>query len=136
MRFFLVPASISILLVTLLAGCSSPQKVQLTVKSPISSPNAESSAPLNNPKISSESPKNTFQDALDTAAGATSISQSSVSKDDWNLVYSKWQEAINLMITIPDNSENYVMAQKKIAEYGKNLSYAKQQATKKEIIKE
>ncbi|MCV3215767.1 hypothetical protein OGM63_20015 [Plectonema radiosum NIES-515] len=33
MRFFLVPAYISILLVTLLAGCSSPQKVQLTVQS-------------------------------------------------------------------------------------------------------
>ncbi|MEH2040617.1 MAG: ankyrin repeat domain-containing protein [Nostoc sp.] len=136
MRFFLVPAYISILLVTLLAGCSSPQKVQLTVKSPISSPNAESSPPLNNSKISSESPKNTFQDAVDAAVSATTISQSSVSKDDWNLVYSKWQEAINLMRTIPDNSENYVMAQKKIAEYSKNLSYAKQQATKTEIITE
>lgn len=53
MRFFVVPAYTSILLVTLLAGCSSPEKVQLTVQSPISSPNAESSPPLNNSKISS-----------------------------------------------------------------------------------
>ncbi|MDZ8055907.1 MAG: ankyrin repeat domain-containing protein [Aulosira sp. ZfuVER01] len=133
---FLVPAYISILLVTVLAGCSSPQKEQSTVKPPMSSPNTELSPPLNNSQISSESPKNNFQDALDVAAGATSISKSSVSKDDWNLVYSKWQEAINLMRTIPNNSDNYAIAQQKIAEYSKNLSYAKQQATKKVVIKE
>lgn len=135
MRFFLVPTYISILLTTLLAGCSSPQKVQLTEKPPMSSPNSESSPFLNTSKISPLTSKNLFQDASDAATSATSISQSSVSRDDWNLVSSKWQEAIDLMKAIPANNENYAIAQQKIAEYSKSLSYAKQQATK-EIIRE
>ena len=68
-----------------------------------------------------------MQDAFDTAMGAAVIAQSAQSKDDWTLVASRWQSAINLLKAVPASSPNYAIAQKKIAEYQRNLSYAQQQ---------
>jgi predicted fused transcriptional regulator/phosphomethylpyrimidine kinase len=59
--------------------------------------------------------------------GAATIAQSAESKDDWNLVVSRWQNAIALLKTVPKSSPNYTKAQKKIPEYQRNLAYAQQQ---------
>ena len=59
--------------------------------------------------------------------GAASIAQSAQSNDDWNLVVSRWQRAINLLKAVPKSSANYAIAQKKVAEYQRNLAYARKQ---------
>ena len=85
---------------------------------PLASPTSQGSSPLPKPDF--------FQNALDTAESAATISQSAESKDDWGLVASKWQEAINLMKSVPQSSKNYLAANKKFTEYQRNLTYAQQ----------
>jgi len=70
---------------------------------------------------------NNYQDALDSAMSAATVTQSAVSKDDWELVSSKWENAIFLLKELPNSSPNYVEAQVKIQEYGRNLNYARKQ---------
>ncbi|HEY9875107.1 MAG TPA: hypothetical protein V6D12_16855, partial [Candidatus Obscuribacterales bacterium] len=63
-----------------------------------------------------------------TAMSAATIAQSAESKDDWELVASRWQEAIDLMKAVPQSSKNYAVAQKKLAEYQGNLGVANKRA--------
>ena len=73
---------------------------------------------------------NFFELALDKAYSAFSISQSAQSSDDWNLVVSQWTDAIALLKAVPVSSPDKAVAQKKLAEYQQNLTYAQQQATR------
>lgn len=73
---------------------------------------------------------NFFELALDKAYSAFSISQSAQSSDDWNLVVSQWTDAIALLKAVPVTSPYKAIAQKKLAEYQQNLTYAQQQATR------
>lgn len=70
-----------------------------------------------------------YKQALDTAYSAATISQSAQSTDDWQLVISRWQEAIALLESVSSSSSTYAIAQSKIAEYQRNLNIAQQQAT-------
>ena len=70
---------------------------------------------------------NTYELALDKAESAFSISQSAQSPDDWRLVASQWREAIALLKTVPALNRNKMLAQTKITEYKRNLTYAQQQ---------
>ncbi|MEQ8539432.1 MAG: retropepsin-like aspartic protease [Coleofasciculus sp. D1-CHI-01] len=70
-----------------------------------------------------------YKQALDAAYSAATISQSAQSGDDWQLVISRWQEAIALLESVSSSSPNYAIAQSKIAEYQGNLNIAQQQAT-------
>lgn len=90
-------------------------------------PNATGTTDTQPPTLISTQP-NQIDLALDKAAAADSISQSAQSADDWSLVVGKWQEAIALMKTVPNNSRYKSIAQKKIAEYQRNSEYARQQA--------
>ncbi len=65
-----------------------------------------------------------YQQALDKAAAATSISQSAQSKDDWMLVVKRWQEAIALLKTVPTTAPEQVQAKGKLTEYERNLKAA------------
>ncbi|WP_168507774.1 TIGR02281 family clan AA aspartic protease [Anabaena sp. UHCC 0187] len=69
-----------------------------------------------------------FEMALDKAAGATSISQSAVSKDDWNLVVSQLQDAIALMKQVRRDSGNFSFAQRQIVEYRRQIALARRKA--------
>lgn len=82
-----------------------------------------------NPVASLESEPSAFEQALDKAAGAASISQNALSTDDWNLAISRWQQAIALMEKVPKNSPLFIQAQSQIAEYQRHLNYANQRAT-------
>ena len=128
-------ATVSTLLLTLTTACSQGEPSQDASVSP-APPKLTASPPSPRPpkaKGASPSPSPTaqperFQEALDTGMGAAVIAQSATSRDDWNLVSSRWQTAINLLKTVPNSSRNYPTAQKKIAEYQRNLTYAQQQA--------
>ncbi|MFK0729629.1 MAG: TIGR02281 family clan AA aspartic protease [Gloeotrichia echinulata GP01] len=73
-------------------------------------------------------PPNSFELALDKAAGALTISQSAQSPDDWYLVVSQFQDAIALMKNVRRQSPNFTVAQIKISEYQQQIQYAIQQA--------
>ena len=81
-------------------------------------------------KVEPLSQPNSYELALDKASSAFSISQSAQSSDDWNLVVSQWTDAIALMKALPVSSPYKPSARKKIAEYQRNLTYAKQEATR------
>ncbi|MEQ9356323.1 TPM domain-containing protein [Coleofasciculus chthonoplastes] len=80
---------------------------------------------------STELPKsqvNTFQQALDSGMSAATLAQSAQYQEDWNLVASLWQRAIDLLKSVPDDSANAEKAQEKITEYQRNLEIAQQNA--------
>ncbi|TAF03422.1 MAG: hypothetical protein EAZ77_17290 [Nostocales cyanobacterium] len=66
--------------------------------------------------------------ALDKATGAVSISQSAQSPDDWNLVASRFEDAIALMEQVQRDSPNFPFAQRKIVEYQRQIQLAEQKA--------
>lgn len=121
-----------VVLLALMSGCSIEQ-TQATSPSPTQTPSlftepaptpVTSAAPLPSPQT------DPFQDANDKAIGAATVSQSAQSKYDWEIVLGMWSEAIILMKAVPKSSSNYALAQKKLAEYQRNLAVAKQNAKK------
>ncbi|MDP8962603.1 MAG: hypothetical protein M3O33_01195 [Cyanobacteriota bacterium] len=125
-------AVVSTVLLALTTSCASSEPSQTLpstptspkVTTPASSPVASKAS---SPKLSPTPKPERFQEALDSAMGAATIAQSAESKDDWNLVASRWQSAIALLKTVPKSSSNYAKAQTKIPEYQRNLAYAQQQ---------
>lgn len=91
--------------------------------------------PLSSPEPQPQSPLriqlNSFELALDKAAGAMTISQSAQSSDDWKLVASQFEDAIALMKNIQQESPNFTVAQIKISEYQRQIKYALDKATPK-----
>jgi predicted aspartyl protease len=73
-------------------------------------------------------PTDTYPDAINRASSAFNLSQSAQSQDDWQLVSNRWQQAIDLMSSVPSSSPNHTDAQQKLTEYRRNLSYAREQA--------
>ncbi|NJR73033.1 MAG: hypothetical protein HC773_03670 [Scytonema sp. CRU_2_7] len=71
-----------------------------------------------------------FEQGLDKAVGALSISQSAQSTDDWNLVAIQLADAIALMKKVPVDSPYFTNAQAKILDYQRHLRYAIQKATR------
>jgi predicted aspartyl protease len=71
-----------------------------------------------------------YQQALDRASSAYTISRSAQSRDDWRLVMNRWQQAIDLMKTVPASNARHRLARQKLAEYRQNLAYAQQQANR------
>lgn len=134
LKFKRLAVATSVVLLALTTACSSSGQSQDT-SSAETSPKltASTRSPrISKAKASSPDPSPTpqaesFQDALDIAMGAATIAQSAQSKDDWNLVITRWQSAISLLKATPKSSANYAIAQKKIAEYQRNLTYAQKQ---------
>ncbi|MDZ8051045.1 MAG: TIGR02281 family clan AA aspartic protease [Aulosira sp. ZfuVER01] len=100
------------------------------------SPLVEAS-PLSSPEPQPQSPStielNSFELALDKAAGAMTISQSAQSADDWKLVATQFQDAIALMKNVQQESPNFAVAQTKISEYQRQIQYALDKATPKPL---
>ncbi len=131
----------SVSLVVLTVGCNQDQQKTRTDESPSSLANGSLAAIGSRrqspslPAISAiQSPEATdtelsvFEQALNRATGAESISQSAVSVEDWNLVASQFQEAIALMKKVRWDSGNFAVAQRKIREYRRQVALARQKA--------
>jgi hypothetical protein len=65
-----------------------------------------------------------FLAAVRKANRASVAIQSARSLTEWHLVYDDWQAATNLMKAVPTYHPKYAIAQQKIEEYSKYLSYA------------
>ena len=79
-------------------------------------------------RLSSETDSNYFEQGLDKAVSAFSISQSAQSTDDWNLVANQFIEAIALMKKVPFNSLYYPNAHSKILGYQRQVRLAQRKA--------
>ncbi|MBF2088496.1 MAG: hypothetical protein IGR90_06260 [Synechococcales cyanobacterium K32_A2020_035] len=65
-----------------------------------------------------------FQVAVDQAMEAAESAQTAETTYDWEGVAMAWQEAIDLMASVPADNTNYSIAQQKVTEYQPNLEYA------------
>lgn len=78
--------------------------------------------------VAAKTAENALAVAVDRASSAVSLSEAAQSADDWDLVASKWQQAIGLLQSVPSSSPDYTTAQQKLATYQANLATAQQKA--------
>lgn len=139
-----LPILLSGILAIVAAGCSnhnypsslSSSNAQPNITASSSTPIANSSVsepqslPVNQTKTNTsvDSDSEIYQQALVKAASATSITESAQSSEDWQIVIGKWEQAIDLLKEIPASSPKYPNAKTKLAEYQRQLDYARQQA--------
>lgn len=83
--------------------------------------------PINQPTIN---PKDAYERAMDAAYSAETMAESAQSAGDWQLVITRWQEAIGLLKRVPSSSSYHAIAQPKITQYQRNLGVAQQKATR------
>lgn len=119
-------------------ACSGDPETSTTPASPVAKVKATPSAAPKRPvktvaSLSTVAPpkpnNNNYEQAIDIAAGAATITKSAVSREDWTLVVNQWQQAIQLMKGVPKSSTNHADAQKKLAQYQSFLADAKVRAT-------
>lgn len=68
-----------------------------------------------------------FRRAVNRAMSAAELTQVADSQEEWQTVVTWWQDAVDLMKTVPFNSKNHAIAQTKVQEYQNNLNYAQGQ---------
>ena len=66
----------------------------------------------------------TYKQGINLASSAYQLSRSALSPDDWGLVASRWQQAVDQLKQVTAADEHYEIAQQKIAEYTRNANYA------------
>lgn len=115
---------ITMVLLAIAAGCSQTQLPQAT-RAPLE-PSIQPPAEAGSSSIPPQSDR--FSQAINTAMGAAILTQSALSGHDWNEVASRWQKAIALLKSLPTSHPKKALAQQKIAEYQRALTYAQQQA--------
>ena len=71
---------------------------------------------------------NTFQEAVNQANSATTLSKSAKTKQEWKAAENQWHKALNLIQSIPKTDPNYAIAQQKLKEYKQNLDSAQNKA--------
>lgn len=126
----------------LLTGCDRRLIQALTHRpSPtvVSSPAIEVpvQSPQNQPKNTAAQQSSTsYKQALDRANSAAGIAQSAQSKDDWQLVVNRWQQAIDLLKTVPKSSRDYSQAQGKLQEYRRAQAQAQQRLNRASLPKD
>lgn len=113
---------------------ASSTPVSEAMASPAALPASNNSTPAvaassaNQPASSPE--PDPYRLALERANSAFNIGQSAQSQDDWRLVASRWQQAIQLMQSVPTSNPNQSLSRSKVTEYQRNLAYAQQQANR------
>ncbi|MEM9979602.1 MAG: aspartyl protease family protein [Cyanobacteria bacterium P01_D01_bin.2] len=100
-----------------------PAAPNTPVESPASQPDPEKSGadPAGPP------PSTAYQDGINLASSAFTLGQQATSSDDWQLVASRWEQAVQTLQTVSADSQHYPTAQTKLKDYQRNLAYAKQQ---------
>lgn len=71
---------------------------------------------------------NSFQEAVNLAKSATTLSKSANTQQDWNAAKVQWRKALTVMQSVPKTDPNYAIAQQKLKEYQRNLDSAQNQA--------
>lgn len=117
-----VRISVPLLVATIGIGCSRiqsrPEPLEV-VPSPVQASSTPSAEPVQ---------ENFYQTAIDRAASARTISQSAQSPEDWQLVASRWKNAIAALKQVPKSDPNHRLVSRKLAEFNQALSKAENRA--------
>ncbi len=117
-----------------IAGCSpttqSPNAGSSPVASPVAVPSPTASAP---PASETAAEATAYQQAVGKAESAQNLSKTALSQDDWNLVASRWQQAIAGLQSLPADSPYRVMAKDKLTQFERGLATAKQKSNQAKI---
>lgn len=71
-----------------------------------------------------------YEMAIERASSAHRFSQSAQSRDDWRLVASRWQQAMDFLQAVPPTHPQHRQSRQKLGEYRRNLTFAQQQANR------
>ncbi|NJP09762.1 MAG: aspartyl protease [Leptolyngbyaceae cyanobacterium RU_5_1] len=105
------------------------QPIASNPAAPPSSPGATSASPAPSPAVAPVPVlPDSYKSALQKAESASNLGQSALSEDDWNLVASRWQQAIALLKSIPASSPYQARVKAKLTEYEKGLAIAQKRA--------
>lgn len=117
---------VAVVVIGFMTACraSEPSVTSSPVSIPAEPPAPVSIRPAPTPTIVGDP----FQKGLDKAASAGNLAQSAQTQDDWNLVVSQWQRAIDYLQDVPKSSPDYPVAQKLLPDYRRSLAKAEQQA--------
>lgn len=123
-----IPRAATVTFLALAAGCSPPQAPQAT-----SSPSIPADAPpvAKSTALPSQTPSPAVDFlglAEDKAIAAQNLAKLAQSKEDWQLVASRWQQAIGLLQSMPNSHPQSALAKTKIAAYQRYLVDAQSQA--------
>jgi len=69
-----------------------------------------------------------FRDAVNKATTTAELAQTAKTLEEWSNVANAWQQAIDLMESVPQSDPNYEVAQQKAREYQANKTYAQNNA--------
>jgi predicted aspartyl protease len=119
-------SSVSMSLLALSACQPSPPTPPSAIASP--TPTVFATPAMQPSVMAATSTTDKYQEALNTAAAARSISESAISREDWSLVAEHWQESVKMLQSIPQSSINYRFALKILPQYRQNLNYARQKS--------
>ncbi|MBF2027516.1 MAG: retroviral-like aspartic protease family protein [Oscillatoriales cyanobacterium C42_A2020_001] len=114
----------TVLLATL--GCSQRSNAPNSASSVVVRP-APSPVPTSSP-VQATATDESYKLAIDKAKSAQNLSQTALSEDDWNLVASRWQQAIDYLKVLPPASPYQAMAKVKLAEFEKGRTTAQKWA--------
>lgn len=115
-------------------ACSNTEITAVESSSPAAEETANASvspspSPQESPSAEEQSQgEDNYQRAIDVATGATSIGKAAVSRDDWSLAASQWEEAVGLLKKVPPSNPDHAKAQEKLVLYERFLSEAKEKA--------
>jgi len=115
-----------------IAGCNptAQQANSSVTPSPVSGTvNASAPAPSPAvPQVPQISDAEVYQQALGKANSAQNLTKNALSYDDWTLVASRWQQAVEGLKSLPANSPYRVMAKEKLTQFEQSLATAKKRA--------
>jgi predicted aspartyl protease len=94
-----------------------------------SSPTSQTQKPAKPQARPTKAQSDAYPLALDKAQSAKSMSQSVQSAEDWNLVASRWKQAIALLKQVPKSDPNKKSADQKLGEYQRNLTQAESRSS-------
>jgi len=124
------------------SGCSaSVNLLAASTESTLPSPSLKGTASPAAPAVAPAAiaptppPPNPYQQGLDRAMSAATLGQAAQSQDDWRLVASRWQQAIEWMQAVPGANPDRAQAQRKVTEYQRNLAFAQQQANRSTALR-
>jgi predicted aspartyl protease len=112
-------------------ACTAKSVVQPTVVNPVPVTSQSPAKPAAKPTPKSAAkpkPSANYKLALDKADAAQNISQSAQSPEDWNLVVSQWEQAVNLLKKVPANDPNKKLVSQKLTAYQASLATARTRA--------
>lgn len=96
-----------------------PSPVVDAIRSPIATPS---------PAMPQAAEVEIYNQALSKAASAQNLAKSALSPDDWHLVASRWQQAIESLKTLPPASPYGALAKDKLPQYKTGLATAQKRA--------